>query len=117
MLIVLAAYYLAARTVEAFPIASIDQNTPPRGERTVWDILWSCLTTIFICTWVAMHPDIPDVDTNMGIFRRHLQLMVLVLIAPEQVVLMAMRQRYTARAIEKSKSKCAFVHSCEFGIA
>lgn len=28
--------------------------------RTVWNITWSCLITIFVCIWVAVHPNIPQ---------------------------------------------------------
>jgi len=28
--------------------------------RTQWSIIYSCLATIFACTWVSFHPDIPD---------------------------------------------------------
>lgn len=28
--------------------------------RTVWNIIWSCLITIFACIWVAVHPNIPQ---------------------------------------------------------
>lgn len=27
--------------------------------RTTWDIIWSCAATIFLCTWVSYHPDVP----------------------------------------------------------
>src|SRR6266571_8656840 len=27
--------------------------------RTHLDIIWSCVSTLFICTWVAIHPNIP----------------------------------------------------------
>ena len=27
--------------------------------RTRFDIVWTCVTTLFICTWVAIHPNIP----------------------------------------------------------
>jgi len=30
--------------------------------RTVWNIIWSCLVTIFSCTWVAVHPNIPNAE-------------------------------------------------------
>lgn len=29
------------------------------NSRSGWDILWSCSTTIFACTWTLLHPDIP----------------------------------------------------------
>lgn len=28
--------------------------------RTIWNIIWSCLVTIFACVWVAIHPNIPQ---------------------------------------------------------
>lgn len=27
--------------------------------RTITDIIWSCLATIFVCIWVGVHPNIP----------------------------------------------------------
>ena len=31
----------------------------PAHQRTMWDSLWSCLATIFACSWVSVHPNIP----------------------------------------------------------
>lgn len=28
--------------------------------RTIWNIVWSCLITIFACIWVAIHPNVPQ---------------------------------------------------------
>jgi hypothetical protein len=28
--------------------------------RTMQSIIWSCLTTIFACAWVSIHPNVPD---------------------------------------------------------
>lgn len=28
-------------------------------QRTILSIIWSCLTTIFACTWLAVHPNVP----------------------------------------------------------
>lgn len=27
--------------------------------RSSWDILWTCLTTVFACTWAALHLNVP----------------------------------------------------------
>ncbi|KAF8588771.1 hypothetical protein K439DRAFT_1629357 [Ramaria rubella] len=70
--------------------------------RTLWDIIWSCLATVLSCTWVAIHPNIPDPDE--GRFRialRRLEMFVVALIAPELVVAWAMRQWVAARMIAK----------------
>ncbi|KIM20966.1 hypothetical protein M408DRAFT_117967 [Serendipita vermifera MAFF 305830] len=28
------------------------------SQRSIWSIVWSCLSTIFLCTWVAVHPNV-----------------------------------------------------------
>jgi hypothetical protein len=28
------------------------------SRRSIWSIVWSCLSTIFLCTWVALHPNV-----------------------------------------------------------
>jgi hypothetical protein len=118
MLIVLALHFLASQGTEALPIRAdraIDQSTPAGlcsdiGHcRTIWNIIWSCLVTIFGCTWVAMHPNIPNAEENwFTTVLRRLQLMVMALIAPEIVILWAMRQWFAARALAK-KHKSMFV--------
>jgi len=49
--------------------------------------------TIFGCTWVAVHPNILNAEEKWftTAFQR-LQLMVMALIAPELIILWAMRQ-------------------------
>lgn len=69
--------------------------------RTIWNIVWSCLTTIFACTWLAIHPNIPAPDE--GFFRvqlRRVRLMVLGLLAPEIIIFWAVRQWHIARVLE-----------------
>ncbi|ESK85403.1 hypothetical protein Moror_5907 [Moniliophthora roreri MCA 2997] len=75
------------------------------GCRTTTGILWSCLSVILICTWVAIHPDIPRVGTHSAlVVYKNIQLMVIAILAPEIIILWAMRQWYSARAIaEKYK--------------
>ncbi|KAJ7697573.1 hypothetical protein B0H16DRAFT_1839772 [Mycena metata] len=55
--------------------------------RTLFDIVWGCLATIFACTWVALHQNVPD--PNLGWFSllmRKLRMMLMMIIAPEFVV-------------------------------
>jgi len=68
--------------------------------RTLWNIIWSCLATIFACTWLAIHPNIPAPDE--GFFRvnlRRAKIMVVGLVAPELIILWAMRQWCMARCL------------------
>jgi hypothetical protein len=80
--------------------------------RTLLDIIWSCITTIFLCTWVAIHPNLPEpVDTQYMdlwpkcvhriscFFRNKLVLFICALLVPEYILAWAIRQRLMARKI------------------
>ncbi|KDR76912.1 hypothetical protein GALMADRAFT_66080, partial [Galerina marginata CBS 339.88] len=52
-----------------------------------------CLATIFACTWVSVHPNIPPTGEKWwrtGL--RRLETMIWALIAPELIITRAMRQ-------------------------
>jgi hypothetical protein len=118
MLIILTIHFLASQGTEALPIRAdraVDQSTPASCSdighcRTIWNIIWSCLVTIFGCTWVAVHPNIPNAEDKWFTLRR-LQLMVMALIAPEMVIIWAMRQWVAARALAK-EHKSMLVCNC-----
>ena len=70
--------------------------------RSVYSIFWSCLSTIFACTWIAVHPNIPAPgDSWWEILGRRLAIMGYILLAPEFVIFWAARQHYVARDFVK----------------
>lgn len=72
------------------------------NSRTIWDIVWACLATIFACTWVAVHPNIPSPRANWKArFRSRLVVMVYAWIAPECVTMWAVIQLLSARKLVK----------------
>ena len=74
----------------------------PADQRTIWDILWSCLATIFACSWVSIHPNIPDPnESSWRIFLRRLELMFRAVVGPEMIIIWAIRQWFGARHLEK----------------
>uniref|UniRef100_A0A0W0FKU3 Uncharacterized protein n=1 Tax=Moniliophthora roreri TaxID=221103 RepID=A0A0W0FKU3_MONRR len=76
------------------------------GCRTIASLLWSCLSVIFICTWTAIHPNIPRVETNsIDTAYQGLRIMIVALIAPEVIIMWAMRQWLSARNIVKKFKK------------
>ena len=76
------------------------------GSRSVYGILLSCLSTIFACTWIAIHPNIPAPrDSSWEVLGRRLAIMGYVLIAPEFVILWAARQHYAACDLKKKHEK------------
>ncbi|KAJ8597170.1 hypothetical protein M405DRAFT_871039 [Rhizopogon salebrosus TDB-379] len=65
--------------------------------RTLFDIIWSCAATLFVCTWTAVHPNIPGVDEGkVAITCRRLFIMVMALFAPELIIAWAARQMFSA---------------------
>ena len=74
----------------------------PADQRTMWDILWSCLATIFACSWVSIHPNIPAPnESSQRIFLRRLELMFWAVVFPEMIITWALRQWSGARRLEK----------------
>jgi len=70
--------------------------------RSIYGVLWSCLSTIFTCTWIAVHPNIPAPgDSRWAVLRRRLAIMGYVLLAPEMVIIWAGRQHYAAHNFAK----------------
>ncbi|KDR77199.1 hypothetical protein GALMADRAFT_435475 [Galerina marginata CBS 339.88] len=115
MLIILAFLYVFHSTISAAPVSHVlgdtiptDFNSAPAQcvcagqQRSLWDILWSCLATIFACTWVSVHPNIPPFGEKWwktGL--RRVELMLWALIAPEMIIMWAMKQWSGARTIAK----------------
>src|SRR5579862_736635 len=80
--------------------------TPESGGRGTWALLWSCLSTIFVCLWVAMHMNIPAAkDSRAKKYWRRFVWLVIGAFAPEWVSWMAVDQwmaaRYTIKKIRE----------------
>ena len=121
MLIILFIYYLVRGTyINASPVPSIDDRSLAGNRctdlthcRTIWSIVWSCLATIFSCTWVAVHPNIPcpkKRDANgwigkciwnplLSFAENRLPLFICALLVPEYVLAWAIRQFLSARRL------------------
>ncbi|PBK85591.1 hypothetical protein ARMGADRAFT_1129129 [Armillaria gallica] len=65
-------------------------------QRTVLNIIWSCLATIFACTWLAVHPNVPCRDiTRKGAIScaiERAKIMAITVLAPEVIVAWAAEQ-------------------------
>ena len=59
-------------------------------QRSEWNITWGCFATLFACSWVAIHLNIPPRShSSTQIFFRRLIMMAYMLIFPEMVILHA----------------------------
>jgi len=74
--------------------------------RSIYGILWSCLSTIFACTWITIHPNIPaSGDSRWAVLSRRLAIMGYFLLVPEFVIGWAARQHFVARYLTKKHEK------------
>ena len=118
MLFLFFLYLLSAR---ALPVPGIDKASTPSSCkdidncRTLLSIIWSCVTTVFLCTWVAIHPNVPEpVDTSdmdflakcvhatSCFFKTKVVMFIYALLVPEYALAWAIRQRLVARKIVKT---------------
>ncbi|KAK0724117.1 hypothetical protein B0H67DRAFT_529701 [Lasiosphaeris hirsuta] len=69
----------------------------PDGRGT-FDILWNCLFTSFLCTWVSLHLNVPaEKDSEPSILFRKLRWMFQAILGPEFVLAFATGQRAEAK--------------------
>src|SRR5271170_2460999 len=117
MLFLFSVYLLSARALPApaLDVSGMSSSCKDIDNcRTLLGIIWSCITTIFLCTWVAIHPNIPEpVDTRrMGFWRKWVHkimclfgdkaaMFICALLIPEYILAWAMRQHLMARRIVK----------------
>lgn len=72
----------------------------PSGRGT-WSILWSCLATIFICTWSALHLDVPEKHGRWYLIFRKMGFMLVAATAPEIVLYDSANNFFEARDLLK----------------
>jgi hypothetical protein len=117
-------YILDIFTVTLTKFASTDSNTTGRsssnplscvsldanvnGARSSLSIIWSCIATIFACTWIAVHPNVPSLDDlYWRKLMRHARIFIVALLAPEFIVTWAIHQWLAVRVVvEEVKCSC-----------
>ena len=118
ILITLSILAYQSRSISALPVVPWPGSTlvVPRAvdifdNRTLLQIIWNCFATIFACTWIAVHPNIPaEKDTQWQVLGRRFAIMGYLLLAPEMVILWAARQHFGAKEISQ-KYKGVFIAS------
>jgi hypothetical protein len=80
----------------------------PAGCRSLWDIIRSCIFTLFLCTWASVHPNIPSPDERWPrIALRRVGLMLATLIVPEAMIAWAWRQRQLAIQLAENHKRAS----------
>jgi hypothetical protein len=99
------------------PLSFLGRDIPipecinPARYRTLQQIILSCLATVFTCTWVSLHPNVPDPrNSRWRNFTMRMKTMVWALTGPEFITIWAFRQRMAAaRHVDdyNSRHQCA----------
>jgi hypothetical protein len=96
--------------IRAYPIPKLDLDQRPQAlstsgdTRTIWNIIWSSLATFFACIWVAIHPNVPAfTDGTKAKLKQRGKLLLTAIIAPEFIILFAMRQWVRAHKVKQSE--------------
>ncbi|KAF9035581.1 hypothetical protein BJ165DRAFT_1355534, partial [Panaeolus papilionaceus] len=62
-------------------------------DRSLWSIIWACFLTLFACTWVAVHPNVPSPKhSGSKVIALKIGMMLSMLLIPEYVIMWAFEQ-------------------------
>ena len=70
--------------------------------RGTWSILWSCLATIFVCTYSVLHLEVPKRHGQWYLLFRKVRYMLVASIAPEFILFDSAASLLCARSVRKS---------------
>jgi hypothetical protein len=104
---VVSAVFILIKYIEAHPIPTLDldqcSSSTGRDTRSIWNIVWSSLATLFACIWVAIHPNVPGfMDGTLAKLEQRAKLLLTAVIAPELIIMFAMWQWVRARQVMQS---------------
>jgi hypothetical protein len=86
---------------------TVGWTSEPKGRGTS-GLLWSCFATIFLCTWNAIHPNIPQQsDNELSILARRVRYLLACLLAPEWFAVMAVDRFTDARKLQSMVGQAA----------
>ena len=82
-----------------FDLITSDPQLPACSEhRKPFDIIWSCVSTMILCAWVTVHPNVQPAGFWRGLVLQ-VETTVWTIIAPELILAWAVRQWFAARKI------------------
>ena len=73
--------------------------------RNIAIILWTCLLPLTCCIWTYLHPNMASRNLRLDGLGERLKLMLLMVVAPELILIWAVRQFIAAREIMVTYNK------------
>jgi len=107
LLVLLMLYQLVAQAKVVPSITARDEDSSS-AKRTLFSIIWGCVSTTIICAWAAIHPNIPPREGPLKRTLRRLELMFWTIVAPEILPCWALNQLLGAITIRDvfNEGKC-----------
>ena len=65
--------------------------------RTLFNVIWGCVSTTIICAWAAVHPNMPPRESALKKSLRRVELMLWTILAPEILPAWAFNQLLAAK--------------------
>ncbi|KAF9055068.1 hypothetical protein BDZ89DRAFT_1003698, partial [Hymenopellis radicata] len=95
-----------------------------KDTRSMGDIIWTCLLTIFASTWLAIHPNVPGASViakgkyarTFCICYQRFKLTVLSIMVPEIILVWVLRQHSVARKIKQDNPGLTLTHGFLFAM-
>ena len=97
--------YLVGRVTSMTPREEPSSDSGDGSKRTLFSIIWGCVSTTIICAWSATHPNIPPREETFKATIRRLELMGLALMAPEVLPAFALNQLFATVKIRNEYNK------------
>ncbi|KAJ7204709.1 hypothetical protein GGX14DRAFT_645945 [Mycena pura] len=83
-------------------LSSREVSDPDLCNRNVFDLVRGCLTTMFLCGWVTIHQNVPPPgQSRLALVWRRIRMMIISFIAPEIMILFAVRQYLLAGKLSR----------------
>lgn len=82
-------------------------------DRGTWSLLYSCIFTLALCVWTAVHPNVPsqDFQRGPGKYGKKLLFVLFAMLAPEYGVCVAFTQFQRARSLAQELSELRTRHA------
>lgn len=116
LLLLLVAQFIAQAADSTFvhPRGEPSTDSSSASTRTLFNIIWGCVSTIIICAWAALHPNIPPREgLVMGTLRK-VELMFWTIFVPEIIPIWAINQASCAKNVRDVYNKAKGVLSYLF---
>jgi len=105
LLFLLLIYQFVAQAIVAGQDITARDEDLSTSKRSLFNIVWGCISTTIICAWAAIHPNIAPREGPLKRTLRRLELVFWAIVAPEILPCWALNQLLAAMAVKDVYNK------------